>query len=223
MNVVSAVKRLRRRYASWKRTRRIKGRDSRCHRCGLLGIYPGPDDQDCRIEDLGELPAENRTTLESELVDVRARGEFPAEYDMTKPSKLGWVEWLRAGVKCGISAPRGPSTSWFIQSARQDYRDYLDMALKSSGALVTVRDPDFPGPLGRVIGVASTPRDFLLRAHDCEYFVAHQPGLSPASHVGLKSNMNAKRREEIRKWATLVFAGVAAVAGVVALILRLSG
>ena len=178
-------------------------------------MYLEPDGYDSHVDDLLELPAEYRTTLESEAITARAKGEFAEEFDISQPGNMGSVDWLKAGVKCGVNAPRGPSTGWFVKSNQQDYRDYLEMALKSSGALVTVRDPKYPGPLGRVVGVAQTARVFVIRAHDCEYFVQHHPGRSPAGHVGLRDELRAKKRDETRKWIALALTAITVVVGVI--------
>ncbi len=206
---------MKRRWTAW-RTRRRTNRDPHCHRCGLLGVYFDPDESTGDIEALSELSTRDRTTLDSELAAARSDGS--ALQRGTPQHALGTVDWLKCGVRCGVRAPLGPTTNWFVRGPRQDYKEYLEMALRSaesSGALVTVRDPEHPGLLGRVVGVAETQRIPLIMSHDCEHFVPHHAGMPPAGHVGLRDELRAKRRDEARKWIALAVTLAVGITGII--------
>lgn len=196
--------------------RQVERFKSNCHRCGLLGVYFDPEGATGDIDSLGELPARDRATLGSELAAARSDGK-PVAHGVPQQD-LGMVDWWKGGVLCGIRATRGPTTNWFVRGPRQEYREYLEMAVRtaeSSGALVTVRDPEYPGILGRVVGVAQTQRLPLIMSHDCEHFVSHQAGQTPEDHVGLREELKANRRDEVRKWITVAVTVAVGVTGIV--------
>lgn len=172
--------------ATRRRISRYKRVDSRCHRCGLLGIYRYPEDADATLGNLLELPVGQRNTLEGMLTNARAAGRIRRdEYDPRIGQDLGTVDWLYGGVKCGVGDHRGASTSWAVPGPRQSNREFMSMWGKG-GALVTESDADSPGILGRVRGVAQTFLWNLVRPHDCEHFMEHRPGLTPSQHVQLR-------------------------------------
>jgi hypothetical protein len=171
----------------------------------LLGFYSFPDQAAVDLAGLKEFPIGERGYVERMLSEAQSAEKLrESDTDFEKFRKLGTVNGLRGGVKCGIGDDRGPNTTWQVP---RPYGDNLEFKIKMSGKGAFVFDP--PRGDGQLKGVAQTYLWKLVRPHDCEYFVPHRPGLTPSQHVQLRQAHEGRLRRTLQNpWLVTVVGGV---------------
>lgn len=158
-----------------RRSRQYRRTNARCYRCGFLGAYYRPHGQrSIPADELAEIATSVRSHWEGELKRLRREGRIFHEYDPRQAQELGLDQAASFGVSCALGQAQAAGSSWFIGK---------DDLFRAPGMLV--EDPDRPfirHGLGAAVGKVQNDLWRLVRPHDCQEFVPHQPGLSPASH-----------------------------------------
>ncbi len=196
------VGRIRTGFPYWRRRIRTIILRRRCYKCGLLGFYPYPDNAGMPLADLQELGVAARSRAEWELKVARKRGDMDREYDFRRGNSLGIAKWIRGGVKCGVSAPFAPRTTWTTRDAMPP-----DMYSRTIDSSAPVHLPGSDNPL-YPDALAQTFIEQLVRPHDCRQFIKYRPGRAPREHPD-------ERRQRIRTFWVVVagLGGLATLAG----------
>ena len=188
----------------------------RCYKCGLLGLQeipPPAGTSDFDIEDLREFKTQDRNLVDQARKSLRQEWPRRREFDYRKHNNLGQADWIKGGVTCGVSDPRGPNFSYTTPELMGEiWRQRLD-----DGAIIRVTD--LSAPMGsRVVAVVTTFLEPLIKPHDCEHYRRYRPGLSPSAHI-------KEPRERIRTLLQAIgaFVGIVGIAVTIVIAILSSG